>query len=385
MHKFIQIEKALALTKNMFFPLMVFTISLFSFYALSPFSSSTNNILHNSIYILSFGAIITLLYFNRGKAVFLLLSVILGYTFSNLFKHLYGDDFLLSPAYSILGICVSLNLFIFYFLQPKIFLQKMNLWILITIFLEISIAEFIINKQIYLGILIASVNIIPLTIFIISIMISFFNAIHTGSISDYNLFFAFLSQFFAFYYSSSASGLTIFNFASILCIISAIIQNIYKETYTDILTGQYSRSSYIIHNKHFPLKYCIGLIKIDDYDKIGSNFGKRIQNTLTKLIADTIADIEKDENIYRYNSDEFIIVYKNIDKKEGLEHLEKIRRAVASSLYEYNPKKNSLKLTVSVCVAEKKRSDASSFEVLMRADKALQKARSFSHNVSHQA
>lgn len=385
MHKSIQLEKALILTQNIFFPLVIFALSLFVFYALSPFSSTTSLVFHNLIYLFAFGTIITLLYFNRGKAVFLLFTIILGYTSTNLFKHLYGAEFISSPAYLVLGIFFSLNILIFYFLQPKQLLQKNNIWILILIFLEICISEIIINKQINLGLIITSINIIPLTILIITCIISFINAIRTGSISDYNLFFAFMCQIFAFCYSTSASGLTIFTLGSILCILSAIIQNIYTETYKDVLTGQYSRSSYIIHSKNLPLKYCIGLIKIDDYDKIGSNFGKRIQNTLTKLIATTIADIEKEENIYRYNADEFIIIYKNLDKKEGLEHLETIRRAVASSLYEYSSKRNPLKLTVSVCVAEKKRSDASSFEVLMRADKALQKARSFSHNVSHQA
>ncbi len=385
MHKFTQIEKTLALTKNMFLPLAFFAFSLFAFYALSPFSPLINQIFHNSIYILACGSFMTLLYFNRGKSVFLLLTIILGYILTNLIKQLYINDFLLSPAYLILETFVSINLLVFYFFHPRQLMQKTNLWILLTIFIEFAIGEIIIKQQINLGIIFNNINLIPLSLFITVTLISFINATKSGGITDYNLFFAFICQTLAFYYSSSVSGLTIFTFTSILCIISAIVQNIYTETYTDTLTNLYSRSSYIIHSKSFPLKYSIGLIKIDDYDKIGSNFGKRIQNTLTKLIANTIIDIEKDENIYRYNTDEFIIVYKNMDKKEGFERLETIRRTIASSLYEYSIKRNALKLTVSVCIAEKKRSDATSFEVLMRADKALQRARSFSHNVSHQA
>lgn len=114
-------------------------------------------------------------------------------------------------------------------------------------------------------------------------------------------------------------------------------QNIYAETYKDALTGLASRNSYIIHSKDFPLKYSLGIISIDDYDKLASSFSRRGQNVLTKLIASKIVELEKDESIYRYGDDEFVIMYKNLDKKESFERLETIRRAVASASFVYHP------------------------------------------------
>ena len=92
-----------------------------------------------------------------------------------------------------------------------------------------------------------------------------------------------------------------------------------------------------------------------------------------------------DENLYRYSNSEFIIIYKNESKKESFEHLEQIRRAIASAEFVLNNRKKSIKLTVSTCVSEKKRSDANAIEVLYRIHKTLQKANEFSHNISSQA
>ena len=82
---------------------------------------------------------------------------------------------------------------------------------------------------------------------------------------------------------------------------------------------------------------------------------------------------------------EFIIIFKNEDKKESFEHLEQIRRAIASTDFMLGNRKKGLKLTVSCCVSEKKRSDDSSLDVLVRARKALQKTYQFTQNVTTKA
>ena len=78
-------------------------------------------------------------------------------------------------------------------------------------------------------------------------------------------------------------------------------------------------------------------------------------------------------------------VFRNEDKNESFERLEKIRRSIASAEFVLNNRKKTVKLTVSTCVSEKKRSDANSIEVLFRAHKTLQKANEFSHNISSKA
>ena len=384
-----QFTKIISSGKNMLVPSLIFAFSLLIFYGYNPFSENFCLSTHTFIYLLSFGSFIALLYFNRGTTVFLFLIVILNYTLINLFKHIYGSEYTSSPFYISLCSLVPFNLLFFYFIHPKNFLSKSNISFLLGILIQFSIAELLGKNQIALGInlqfMTSSVNIISAIGFTILITATFINAVRSGSIMDFNLFFAFLCIFLSVYYSDTASGLSVFSLASVLCLISAFTQKIYSETYKDPITELNSRNSYIIDTKKFPLKYSIGIIIIDDYDKLGNNFGKRIRNTLTKLICKQILTFEKEENIYRYNPDEFIIVFRDADKKEGFQRLEDIRRSVASAQFQYSHKRKPLKLTISACISEKKRSDSSSYEVLQRADKALQKTRLFSHNVTSQA
>jgi len=389
MFKLNQIEQISDKIRNMFIPCAIFAISLLSFYTYQPFSDNICKNLHFAVYFISFAGFIALLYFNRGRTIFLFLIIIMSYTLINFLKHIYADTYLSSPFYISLSTLLPINLILFYFINPRNLLSKSNTWLLLGIFIQFSLAEILARHQIGIGINLSylphTLNLLSSLAFLIIIFLTFYNSIHSGSITDYHLFFVSLSQALTFYYSNTASGLCIFTTCSLLCLISAFIQNIYFETYKDPLTGLDSRNSYILHSKNFPIKYCIGIISIDDYDRLGKNFGRRIRNILTKLISRQISELQKSENIYRYNPDEFIIIFNNLNKKESFEQLENIRRSIASSEFQYSSKRKNLKLTISACVAEKKRSDASSFEVLQRADKALQKTRMFSHNVTSQA
>ena len=389
MKKLAQIEKTLPLIGNMLLPAFLFAFALLSFCLRGTYSSGLMTLLHVGFYLLSFAGFLTLLYFNRSKPVFMFLLIVLCYTLINYLKHSQDGAYLQSPAYISLSTLIPLNLLFFYFWPPKPLLCRTNVWLLLIIFAQYALAEQLAHRGIGLGFSLtgaaATLNIAALLLFLALLATTLINAVRSGSISDYNFFFAYLSLMLAFYYSDTASGLSVFSFTAVLCLLSALLQNLYNETYKDPLTGLDSRNSYIIHAKTFPLKYSIGIVSIDDYDKLGINFGRRTQNILTKLIAGQIIELEKDESIYRYSPDEFVIVYKNLDKNEGFERLETIRRAIASAQFQFSPRRKPIKLTVSASISEKKRSDANSFEVLVRADKVLQKTRSFSHNVTSKA
>ena len=388
MRKLAQIEKTLPLIGNMLLPAFLFAFALLGFYISTSFSGGMTTFFHVGFYLLSFAGFLILLYFNRSKPVFLLLIMVLSYTLINLFKHGLAENYAGSAAYLSLCTLVPLNLLFFYFWPPRQLLCKTNIWLLLGLFGQYALVEHLARHDVALGFFLsgsAPLNFLACIAFSLLLAVVFINAIRSGSITDYNFFFAFLCLLLAFYYSGTASGLSVFSFTAVLCLLSALLQNLYNETYKDPLTGLDSRNSYMIHAKNFPLKYSIGIISIDDYDKLGINFGKRIRNILTKLIAERIIELEKDENIYRYSPDEFVIVYKSLDKNEGFERLETIRRAIASAQFQFSPRRKPIKLTVSASISEKKRSDANSFEVLVRAGKVLQKTRSFSHNVTSKA
>ena len=73
------------------------------------------------------------------------------------------------------------------------------------------------------------------------------------------------------------------------------------------------------------------------------------------------------------------------NQKEAFDRVETIRRAIASSSFGIRGINKPLKLTVSGAVTEQKRSDGSAIEVLLRADKALQKSYRFAQNITTKA
>ena len=163
------------------------------------------------------------------------------------------------------------------------------------------------------------------------------------------------------------------------------IEHLYQSTYKDELTELPGRNSFLLHSKDFPLKYSIGLILIDDYERLSKVFGRQGINSLVKMISQRLQDTETEAQIYRYNDDEFVVLFRGEDKKSAFNRVEQMRRSIASAEFMLRGYKKPIKLTVSGSVSEKKRSDANAVEVLVRADKALQKAYRFTQNITSQA
>ena len=162
---------------------------------------------------------------------------------------------------------------------------------------------------------------------------------------------------------------------------------VYADVYCyfkDRLTGLYSLNTYLRHSKNFPLKYSLGVICIDDYLKLLKVFGVRQTNLLIKMLVSKIKDVSMGADIYRYNDDEFILIFKNEDKKQCIEYLETIRRNIAGSEFVLNSKR-VVKITISAGVSEKKRSDADVEPVLMRTREAVQRTYKFTQNMTSKA
>lgn len=386
----LNMEQILPLIKNVFIPSALFGIALLCFFAYGQIAPASLTTLHCAFYIISFSSFMVLLYYNQSKPVFYILTFVLSYILINHLKNTLGADYATSSYYINLCFFIPLNLAIFYFIPNHRLLTRLNVYLLLGLFLQFSIGEFLgssgfkINLNLLSGHL-ADISILSFVLFVVTLSLFFMKSAQKGYILDYALMFAGLNILMALLYSHSPTALTIFYSNAALTLLVAIIQDIYHNTYKDILTGLASRYAYMLNSEHFPLKYSIGLISIDDYEKLLKVFGRGDRDTLVRMIVSKISEEEGEENIYRYNEDEFVIIFKNEDKNECFEHLEKIRRNIAAAEFILNHRKKSVKITVSTCASEKKRSDANSVEVLFRARKTLQKANEFSHNISSKA
>lgn len=114
-------------------------------------------------------------------------------------------------------------------------------------------------------------------------------------------------------------------------------------------------------------------------------YGARKTDMLTKMIVNKIQEADTGAAIYRYNDDEFILIFKNENKKQGREYLENIRRSIAGSEFMLGRKPVKEVITISAGISEKKRSDADAEVVLTRTREKVQKAYKFTQNLTSEA
>lgn len=384
------VERIFPLIKNILIPALLFAGGIFTFYAYGHITPSSLIIIHGTFFVTCFASFLTLLYFNQNKPVFYILTITLGYILINYLKNAYGDTYNTTSYYLTLCFLLPLNFALFYYLPNQRLLSKTNVYILLGLFAQFSLGEFLGRNQIMINLpfadgYIGNLSLLGFGLFSIALLSFFITLAEKGRIMDCALFFAALNIMFGLIYSDNATAITLFFSLAAITLLISIIRDIHHNIYKDNLTGLSSRYAFMINSEHFPLKYSIGLIAIDDYEHLATVFGRRDRNNLIRMIATRIQEEENEDNLYRYNDGELLILYKNENKNESFEHLEKIRRSVASADFMLGNLKKAIKLTVSTCASEKKRSDANSMEVLFRARKVLQKANEFSHNISHKA
>ena len=378
------LEKYIPLVSNMLFPLLVFSVGLLAFLISGGFAYDSAKILHWCFYLISFISLVTLLNFNQSRPLFLMAIILLSYVIINYLKKRLGIDFKTSILYQNLAMLLPFNFLFFYIFPKHRFISRQSLVLLFLILIEYIFCEFAIRWNLVLDIMWNNIGVISAIGAFILIITALFNSIKKGDLFDYTVLFSFLSVMSGFYFSNSSSGISLFFFFAQFLLSTYLIYTLVYNHYYDENTGFYSRNSYLIQSKHFPLKYSLGIVSIDNYDKLLKTVGSRKQKIINELIADVIQSMAPEEVIYRYAADQFIILYKRFDKKEAFKHIEEIRREIAGVEFEYSPTQKAIKLTVSCSIAEKKRSDIDAVEVLMRADKAMRKTLKFSHNVTSQ-
>ena len=378
------LERYLPLIGNMLFPAAVFAAGLLYFLSVGSFSFSSALFFHYAFYALSLVNILILLNFNRGRFLFFIVTTVLAYVLINYLKHRFGAGFSATFWYRGLEVLTPLNLLVFYRFNHRRFFGRWSLLMLVCLIIQYTAVEFLGRAGINPAVSWNNINIPAAFLFILLIVWAFVAAVKDGRLADYGILFAGLGVGAGFYWSAEPSGLSLFfclaQFILSVCLIYDLVYN----HYYDELTGFYGRNSYLLQSKHFPLKYSLGIVCIDNYDKLLTTIGRRRLNLVVGMVAGVLEEMNPEEHIYRYTEDEFIIMYKKLDKKEAFARLDDIRRTIAGLEFIYNPAQKALKLTVSCSVAEKKRSDSGAVEVLMRADKAMRNTLKFSHNVTSQ-
>lgn len=357
-------------------PALIFFVAIMSFYILEEITPISQLTLHYSFYTLSIISFFVLLFFNQTKPIFFVLLLLLSSILINFLKR--NGVIATSATYSNLCFLVPLNIAVFYFLPNIKMIKKTNIMVLLGVFVQISLLEYLYHKDITIVPKEFSFFLFAAIIFVLFIA----SNLKTSSL-NFGLFFASLAFFGAIYYATSSTALSIFYVTAIFIIFVTLCFNIYLHFFFSELTGLKSRTAFMLEIKTLPLKYVVAIINIDDYSSLKNKFGNYKNNQLVIMVSSILKEMHS--NIFQYSNSEFILLFNNLDKTEAFNEVEEMRRQIAKTDFIFKKYKLPVKITVSGVVAEKKRSDFSCMEVLERAHKVFSKTKDFNHNLISKA
>lgn len=375
------LEKYLPLISGMLMPAIMFAFCLFKFLGNDGISQTVGEFCHWGIYILGISILLLQLYFNKGKGVFWSAATLLFYTLINYLKNTTGTTYYQQDTYQTIIAVLPYNLLFFYIYNPRKIISHHSLLILIGGLFEYGIIDTLLKLNISLIFYFYNINIISVIGFLILIVLSLIKSVQEGDSWDYSILYSGISIAFACFYLK-LFGQELFIFLNLFFIFSDISFNLIYEHFFDKQSGLKNRNSYHCYATKLPLKYSLAIIKIDFYDNLIKKIGSSNMKTIITLINDVFQEYIGEDLIFRYNNDQFLIIYKKYDIKEAYSHVEEIRREIAGLNFAYLPKRPPLKLTVSCGVSEKKRSDKDVFEVYARAENAMNETAKLSHNVT---
>ncbi|ACM92231.1 diguanylate cyclase [Nautilia profundicola AmH] len=154
----------------------------------------------------------------------------------------------------------------------------------------------------------------------------------------------------------------------------------YKELLIDPLTKVYNRKALnndlneiLEKGKDKNLDLVIAIVDLDLFKEINDKYGHLVGDFVLIKIANIIRKmIRKENKIYRYGGDEFIIVFNRMTLAQVKPIIQRIVHKIESTLLKY--KDDLIKVTVSVGLTQHKQGDTFD-EIIKRADHALYQAK----------
>lgn len=182
-------------------------------------------------------------------------------------------------------------------------------------------------------------------------------------------------------------GMDLVVFLAILMGIVAInlFQDIYHHAYLDQLTQIPSRRALEEQANKLTSGYTVAMADIDFFKKFNDTYGHDVGDQVLAFIANILQKHCKGMT-FRYGGEEFTLLFPKSSLKDSFDHLEELRQIVANSPFrlrkvdQHNNKNSTVKVTISIGVAEHSKKHNSFAQVLKAADLALYRAKKKGRN-----
>ena len=370
--------------KRSFLPATLLAAALVLFFAQNPFEFDFSNILHYCFLVISLAGLLFLALINQNKPFFSLSMGIVCYLLLNWLKSKAGDNFITDSRFLWLCALMPLNFGLFYFLPAGKLRTMHSVYILAAMLLELAFidrAGNLIAECPYIEICWQSMPLWLALLWFIVLVCQLLTICFRATHLNLGLFYGYCSLFLGFIYADTPSGLSVFFLGFALILTTATLLDFHHRYYYDDLENVESYATFLAHSANkFAFKYSIGIFSINDRAKWRAEIGAGKLRTLEQMIVQKIHEFPEEYDVYRYNHEEYIIVFNNQNNKQARDNAENIRRAIAAAEFVFTSGK-SAKITISVAIAEKTRKYMEGAIVAERAHEGLQKSYKFNSNI----
>jgi diguanylate cyclase (GGDEF)-like protein len=184
---------------------------------------------------------------------------------------------------------------------------------------------------------------------------------------------------------------TIQLFTGAMILIICTIESSFVMAYRDGLTGLPSRRAFNEELLRLGASYTVAMVDIDHFKRCNDRYGHDVGDQVLRMVATRLGAIGGGGRVFRYGGEEFVVLFPGKGRAACLPHLEEIRGVIGDTAFRLRdlgrprrkPKSargartptRSIKVTVSIGVAEKSPRHKDPEEVIKAADKALYRAK----------
>lgn len=178
----------------------------------------------------------------------------------------------------------------------------------------------------------------------------------------------------------------------------SLIESAFALAYEDGLTGLPARRSLEETLRHLGRTYSIAMLDLDHFKKFNDRHGHEVGDQVLQMVAARMARVGGRGKAFRYGGEEFSVVFPGKSAAESEPFIEELRRDIEGATFSVRspsrPKKKpkgsraggrgattkSLRVTVSIGLAERSARYRSPEEVMKAADKALYRSKKAGRN-----
>ncbi len=176
----------------------------------------------------------------------------------------------------------------------------------------------------------------------------------------------------------------------------SLLENAFSLAFEDGLTGLPARRALEETMLHLGGTYAIAMVDLDHFKRVNDRHGHEVGDQVLRMVGGRLAGLGGGGKAFRYGGEEFAVVFSGKSAAEAAPVLEDLRRAIADSRFAVRspgrprrrPKSGrgrgaagkSLKVTVSIGLAERSGRRRQPEEVMKAADKALYRSKKAGRN-----